>query len=57
MSNHDNGIAERVNLLEFLHDDMAVAAIEVTSRLVCKNDARASNEAACDSDALLLTAR
>jgi hypothetical protein len=34
VSNHNNGVAERVNLLELLHDDVTVAAIEVAGLLV-----------------------
>ena len=54
VSNHDDGVAERVNLLEFFHDNMAVATIEVTGRLVGENDAWISNQATGDSNALLL---
>ena len=54
MGNHNDGVALRMDLLELFHDDMTIAAIKVAGRLVSEDDARVSDQAASDGNALLL---
>ena len=40
MRHHDDSVAERMNFLEFLHNNMAGTTVEIASRLVGENNAR-----------------
>src|SRR5205085_9666719 len=53
----DNGRAPLVQLLEQLHDLLALTGMQVPGRLVRENDLRVGDDGACDGHELLLAAR
>ena len=54
VSDHNDGVAEGVNVAEFFHDDMGGARVEVAGGLVSKDDGGIGNKGTANSDALLL---
>ena len=54
VGDHDDGVAEGMNVAEFFHDDVRGTTIEVTGGFVSKDDRRVGDERTGDSDALLL---
>lgn len=56
MGDHDDGVAEGMDVAEFFHDDVRRARIEVAGGLVGENERRAGDQRAGDGDALLLAA-
>ncbi len=57
MGNHNNSIAERMNFLEFFHDNVTATTVEIAGWLIGKNNAGVGDEATRNGDALLLAAR
>ena len=56
VGDHDDGVAEGVNITEFFHDDVGGAGVEVAGGLVGEDEAGVGDEGAGDGNALLLTA-
>ena len=56
VGDHDDGVAEGVDVAEFFHDDVRGAAIEVAGGFVSEDDGWICDEGAGDGDALLLAA-
>jgi hypothetical protein len=55
--NHANRGAALMQFAEQMHDRFPIVRIEVTSRLICKQNRRPAGKRASNCDALLLTAR
>src|SRR5579875_2064130 len=57
MRNLNDGGALLVELLEKLHDFLALARMQIAGRLVCQNQFRVGDHSAGDGDKLLLASR
>ena len=57
VGDHNDGVAFGMNVLEFFHDDVGRARIEVAGGFVGENNFRVRDDGASNSNALLLASR